>query len=560
LFIVFAQYLDNFPEDLPMTLADFLVPRFAALWIAIIGLCLTIFLFFFSGISIFWIAFFAFFTVVGWHDLRQTSRAVLRNYPIMGHVRYLVEFIRPEIRQYLLEDDNEAVPYSRQNRSLIYARAKNQEDAMAFGTTKDVYAERYEWINHSINAVKIDGWDFRVTVGAQRAKPYSASILNISAMSFGALSGNAITALNLGAKKGGFAHDTGEGAISPYHRQGGDLIWEIGSGYFGCRTKEGKFDAEKFAINAQDPHVKMIEIKISQGAKPGSGGILPAAKVSAEIAATRGISMGEDCISPAIHSAFTTPLELVAFIEQLRNLSGGKPVGFKLCVGHPWEFFAICKAMLETGITPDFIVVDGSEGGTGAAPLEFADHIGMPLQQGLMIVHNALVGLGLRDKICIGASGKVSSAFEIAKYIALGADWCNAARAFMFALGCIQSRSCHTGRCPTGVATQDARRQRALVVDEKGERVKNYHNNTLKAFSRMLGSAGLYSPRELHPRHIVHRLNAYEAKQYSELFRVIRPGELLTNPDAHPLFRHHWALARSDSFAPNIENARRASD
>jgi glutamate synthase domain-containing protein 2 len=543
-----------------MKLSDFMVSRYCAIWAAVIGLVASAILWLIKDISIIWLGFFALMTWIGYHDITQRSRSILRNYPIMGHIRFLVELIRPEIRQYLLEADDDAIPYSRESRALIYARSKNQEDARPFGTTKDVYAGRYEWINHSIAAKKLTEWDFRVTIGGDRAKPYSASILNISAMSFGALSANAISALNQGAKKGGFAHDTGEGAISPYHRQGGDLIWELGSGYFGCRTADGKFDPEKFAQLSQEDCVKMIEIKISQGAKPGSGGILPGAKVTAEIASTRGVPVGQDCLSPATHSAFSTPLELIAFIEKLRELSGGKPVGFKLCIGHPWEFFSICKAMLETGITPDFIVVDGSEGGTGAAPVEFTDHIGMPLQEGLMIVHNALVGLGLRDKIRIGASGKVSSAFEVAKYLALGADWCNAARAFMFALGCIQSRSCHTGKCPTGVATQDARRQRALVVDEKGERVKNYHNNTMKALANMLGSAGLSSPSELHPRHIVHRLSAHETKQYSQIFRVIRPGELLTNPDVHPLFKHHWALARSDSFAPNVENMRRAAD
>ena len=377
-------------------------------------------------------------SLIGAHDLLQSHHAVLRNYPILGHIRYLVETIRPEIRQYLLEADNDALPFSRSQRSLIYARAKGEHSDKPFGTLIDVYENGYEFIGHSSRPMPESNPDeFRITIGNEQCtKPYSSSILNISAMSFGSLSANAISALNGGAAKGHFAHDTGEGGISPYHRKhGGDLIWEIGSGYFGCRDKDGNFNPERFAANAASDQVKMIEIKLSQGAKPGHGGILPGAKVTPEIAATREVEEGVDCISPSRHGAFTTPVEMMQFIGQLRELSGGKPVGFKLCVGHPWEFMGIVKAMLETKIIPDFVVVDGGEGGTGAAPVEFADHIGMPLREGLLFVHNALTGAGLRDKVRIGASGKIVSAFDIARVLALGADWANSARGFMFAIG-----------------------------------------------------------------------------------------------------------------------------
>ncbi|MDP1776732.1 MAG: FMN-binding glutamate synthase family protein, partial [Moraxellaceae bacterium] len=372
--------------------------------------------------------------------------------------------------------DTETIPFSRAQRSLVYQRAKNVIDKKAYGTLTDVYEEHYEWINHSVQTVNIENHDFRVTIGEYNCKqPYSLSIYNISAMSFGALSANAILALNKGAKLGGFAHDTGEGSISRYHREnGGDLIWEIGSGYFGCRNEDGTFNAERFAENACDPQVKMIEIKLSQGAKPGHGGILPAAKVTKEIAEARGVPEGVDCVSPSCHSAFSTPVELMHFIARLRELSGGKPVGFKLCIGHPWEFFAICKAMIKTNITPDYIVVDGAEGGTAAAPVEFTDHLGTPMHEGLVLVHNTLVGLNLRDRVKIGAGGKVISAFDIARTMALGADWCNSGRGFMFALGCLMAQTCHTGRCPTGVATQSWLRQRALDPDDKGNRVFHF--------------------------------------------------------------------------------------
>ncbi|MBF4209655.1 FMN-binding glutamate synthase family protein [Pseudomonas donghuensis] len=495
----------------------------------------------------------ALLSLVGLNDLRQSQHAVRRNYPILGNIRYLIETIRPEIRQYLLEGDDDKLPFSRAQRSLVYARAKNESAEKAFGTLNDVYRPGFEFISHSMLPVETpDPASFRISIGGPQCRqPYSASIFNISAMSFGALSANAIGALNKGAKLGRFAHDTGEGSISPYHREhGGDLIWEIGSGYFGCRTAEGRFDPQRFAEQARDPQVKMIEVKLSQGAKPEHGGILPGHKVSAEIAATRGVLMGEDCISPAAHSAFRSPVQLLEFMAQLRQLSGGKPVGFKFCLGHPWEFMGIAKAMLVTGIVPDFIVVDGKEGGTGAAPREFSDNIGVPMREGLMFVHNTLVGLNLRDKIRIGAGGKIISAFDIASVLAIGADWVNSARGFMFAIGCIQSQSCHTNKCPTGVATQDPLRQRALVVPEKADRVYSFHRNTLHALGEMLAAAGLEHPSELKPKHLVRRISASEIRLFSQLHVFLKPGELLSGAIDSEFYARMWRMARSDSFEP----------
>lgn len=497
-----------------------------------------------------WVLLFLFLTGLGIRDTRQTRHSVLRNYPVIGHLRYLFEFIRPEIRQYFIEGDNEAAPFSRQQRSLVYQRAKGAQDKRPFGTQMDVGAQGYEWINHSLQPTQLASHDFRVTIGEDCAQPYSASVFNISAMSFGALSANAILALNAGAKAGGFAHDTGEGSISAHHRQhGGDLIWEIGSGYFGCRHADGRFSEERFSAAARDPQVKMIELKLSQGAKPGHGGVLPGPKVTPEIADARGVAVWEDCVSPAAHSAFSTPVGMMRFIARLRELSGGKPVGFKLCIGHPWEWFAIAKAMLETGITPDFIVVDGAEGGTGAAPVEFTDHVGAPLQEGLLLVHNTLVGLNLRSRIKLGCAGKVVSAFDIARMMALGADWCNAARGFMFALGCIQSQSCHTGHCPTGVATQDPHRQKALMVPSKAERVLQYHQNTLKALKELVQAAGLRHPGEVSALHIVRRCSDHQVKLLANLLPFVRPGALADGEMPHAVFRLYWPMANPHSFA-----------
>ena len=498
--------------------------------------------------------------VTGARDVRQRRHSVLRNYPVIGHLRFLFEFIRPEMRQYFIEGDNEAAPFSRQQRSLVYQRAKGDPDKRPLGTQLDVQAEGYEWINHSLQPTRLASHDFRVTIGANCAQPYEASIFNISAMSFGALSGAAIRALNGGALRGNFAHDTGEGSISVHHRaQGGDLIWEVASGYFGCRNADGTFNAALFAQHATEPQVKMIEIKLSQGAKPGHGGVLPGPKVTREIADARGVEIGVDCISPASHSAFSTPIEMLQFIAQLRELSGGKPVGFKFCVGHPWEWFAVAKAMLETGLLPDFIVVDGGEGGTGAAPLEFTDHVGAPLQEGLLLVHNTLVGLNLRDKIRIGCAGKVVSAFDIARMMALGANWCNSARGFMFALGCIQSQSCHTDHCPTGVATQDPLRQKALVVPSKIERVHNFHLHTLEALKELVQAAGLKHPNEITANHVVRRVAGDKVKLLANHLQFIAPGSLLAAARGeiawpHNVYEVYWPIARADSFAPGPAN------
>ncbi len=487
---------------------------------------------------------------VGLRDITQTKQAIRRNYPLLAHFRFFFEYIRPEMRQYFIESDNEATPFSRASRSLVYQRAKKDSDKRPFGTQLDVYEAGYEWINHSISPTVVPTSDFRITIGERAAQPYSASVFNVSAMSFGALSANAIRALNRGAKAGGFAHDTGEGSISRYHREyGGDLIWELGSGYFGCRTADGRFDAVRFAEQAQDPQVKMVELKLSQGAKPGHGGVLPGPKVTPEIAEARGVAIGVDCVSPAKHSVFSTPIEMLEFIARMRELSGGKPAGMKLAIGHPWEFFAIAKAMVKTGITPDFIVVDGSEGGTGAAPVEFTDHVGVPLREALMLVHNTLVGVGLRDRIKVGASGKIITAFDIAKTMAMGADWCNSARGFMFALGCIQAQSCHTGTCPTGVTTQDALRQRALVVPTKAERVYEFHRSTLYALSELLAAAGLQHPQDLKPEHIIRRISSTEVSSLAGLYKFLRPGELLDDTAEHKVFAYYWGKARAESFA-----------
>ena len=493
-------------------------------------------------------------TLIGVLDVCQNKRAIRRNYPILGNLRYLIQSIRPEIRQYFIEGDIEKLPFSKNQRALVYARAKNEDADKPFGTLLDVYGNGFEFIGHAITPAKpSDPASFRITIGGpQCTAPYSASIFNISAMSFGSLSANAIRALNRGAHLGNFAHDTGEGSISRYHRQeGGDLIWELGTGYFGCRNAEGLFDAERFAQQAQLPQVKMVEIKLSQGAKPGHGGILPKHKITPEIAETRGVPMDRDCVSPATHSTFSTPLELMAFISQLRSLSQGKPVGFKLCVGHPWEFMGIVKAMLQTGVYPDFIVVDGKEGGTGAAPPEFTNHIGLPLREGLLFVHNTLVGANLRQHIRLGASGKIISAFDIASVLAIGADWVNSARGFMFALGCIQSQSCHTNRCPTGIATQDPLRQHGLDVTDKAERVYNFHQNTLKAFAELLAAAGLEHPNQITPRHLAQRTSNTQIKLVSQLHTFLEPGALLKEEVSDPFYATLWKMAQAETFTPN---------
>jgi glutamate synthase domain-containing protein 2 len=513
-----------------------------------------------SAALIFWSAWFlvpfalaAALSALGIWDMLQTKHSLRRNYPILANIRFILEKIRPEIRQYFLESDLDGTPFNRSKRAVVYQRAKSQLDKRPFGTQQDVYGADYEWINHSLAPRPVTSHDFRVTIGGPQCRqPYSHSLFNISAMSFGSLSANAIRALNKGAKLGNFAHDTGEGGFSRYHREfGGDIVWEVASGYFGCRNADGSFSAERFAETAADPQIKMIEIKLSQGAKPGHGGVLPGAKVSPEIAAARGVPQGIDCISPARHSAFATPVEMMRFIATLRELSNGKPVGFKLCIGHPWEFMAICKAMLETGIRADFVVIDGKEGGTGAAPLEFTDHVGTPLREGLSFAHNCLVGAGLRDGIRIGAAGRIITAFDIARTIALGADWCNAARGFMFALGCIQSQSCHTDKCPSGIATQDPTRQKGLIVPDKAERVHRFHDNTLAALAELVGAAGLDHATDIGPHHILQRVSQSEVCSFAEIYPPLAPGSLL-NGSANGRYASNWAMADPHSFTARV--------
>ncbi len=486
--------------------------------------------------------------LLGLYDITQKSHSILRNFPVLGHMRFLLEEIRPEIYQYFVESDTSGRPFSREQRTVVYSRAKNTRDTIPFGTVEEVYETGYEWVNHSLSPKKMEHGDVRVMIGGPECKqPYSSSILNISAMSFGALSKNAVIALNQGAKMGSFSHNTGEGGVSPYHLQGGDLVWQVGTGYFGCRDKEGKFCSDRFTDNSSREQIKMIEIKLSQGAKPGHGGILPAAKLTEEIAKIREVPMGLDVDSPPGHSAFSNPLELMEFISKLRELSGGKPIGFKLCVGKRREFIAICKAMQETGILPDFINVDGGEGGTGAAPMEFSNHIGTPLVEGLIFVHNVLVGYDLREKIKVVSSGKMTSGFGLVKRLALGADICNSARAMMMALGCIQARKCNSNVCPVGVATQDKSLYGALVPEDKSRRVNNYHKNTVDSACQIMGAMGLGSATELRPWHLMRRIEAYEIRNFSEIYEYIEAGSLLQKNKPESYARACDA-ARSDSF------------
>ena len=487
--------------------------------------------------------------LVGVHDLVQRRHSILRNYPIIGHARFLLEEIRPEIQQYFVESNTEGRPFDRVTRDLMYDRAKGNHGEKPFGTQRDVNEVGYEFVAHSLQAKpKPDGEVPKVHIGGPKcSKPYNIAMLNVSAMSFGSLSGNAIEALNGGAALGGFAHDTGEGSISVHHRKfGGDLIWEIASGYFGCRDDAGNFDPVSFKERATLDQVKMISIKISQGAKPGLGGLLPGAKVNAEVSEARGVPIGQTIVSPPAHTAFRTPLELIDFIDQLRQLSGGKPIGFKLCIGSKREFLSICKAMVERDDGPDFIIVDGSEGGTGAGPVEFEDYLGMPLTEGLMFVHNALVGAGVRDHVKIGASGKVASGIDIVKRVCQGADFTLAARAMMFAIGCIQAQKCHTNHCPVGVATQDPWRARALDVDDKKQRVFQYQQRTVNSAYQIISSMGLDSFDQLTPRKLFRRVDPQTTKTYTDLYEWLEPGELLTNPRLS--WKRDWQVAQAESF------------
>ncbi|WP_166822580.1 FMN-binding glutamate synthase family protein [Brevibacterium limosum] len=482
------------------------------------------------------------------YDLLQRRHSILRNYPVVGHLRFLLETLRPELQQYFIERNWDGRPFDRDIRSLVYERAKGIHGELAFGTERDVNSVGYEFLIHSTAPVAVPDRTPRVQVGGPDcAKPYSMALLNVSAMSFGSLSPNAVRALNRGADLGGFAHDTGEGGISDYHLEnGGDLVWEIGSGYFGARTDNGDFDPSQFADQSSRDQVKCVSLKLSQGAKPGIGGVLPAAKVNAEIARTRGVPQGEKCVSPAAHSVFSTPVELIEFIARMRELSGGKPTGFKLCVGSRTDVLAICKAMLEVGTAPDFIIVDGSEGGTGAAPLEYEDHVGTPLTDGLLTVHNALVGTGLRDRIRIGASGKVAAGNDIVKRLIQGADYTNSARAMMMAVGCIQAQICHTGQCPVGVTTQDPKRQRALHVGDKSERVRNYQEATVQQAVEIMASMGVSDPTELSPHQLHRNIGRNEHVSYAELYDWLGPGELLAQPPES--WSSDWSRADAGTF------------
>ncbi|MFT5331108.1 MAG: glutamate synthase domain-containing protein 2 [Parasphingorhabdus sp.] len=482
-------------------------------------------------------------------DFVQTRHSLRRNYPLIARFRWLFEDLRPYLRSYIVESDLDGRPFNKDERALAYARSKNEISTHPFGTELDVYSDEYEWLSHSIVPNDAVPEELRIMIGGpQCTKPYSAAILNISAMSFGSLGGNAIEALNMGAKKGGFYHDTGEGSYSKYHaKHGGDIVWELGSGYFGCRDADGHFDDEKFRATATLDQIKMIEIKLSQGAKPGHGGVLPGTKVTKEIAETRGVPAGENCISPVAHSAFSTPLEMLAWAARLREMSGGKPVGIKLCVGQPHEVFAIIKAMLESNILLDFIVVDGAEGGTGAAPVELSNRVGMPLREGLILVRNALVGAGLKDRIRLGAAGKVVSGAGLAINMAVGADWCNAARAFMFSLGCVQSMKCHTGDCPTGVATQDPFRQRGLVIGDKAERVYQFQKQTVSALRDIVVAMGLENPWQIRPHHLHERLNSAKSSSIDYIYPFLENRVLIEAPDDTP-YAQYWAAAQTSSF------------
>lgn len=488
--------------------------------------------------------------LIGLYHSLQTRHTVLRNFPLIGYGRYLMEMVRPEVQQYFIETSTDAYPVEREYRDVIYQRAKGELETRPYGTHRDVYSPGYEWAAHSVAPRSLAQPLAPVTIGADAcSRPYRASLLNISAMSFGSISRNAVQALNRGARKGGFAHNTGEGGISSHHLQpGGDLIWQLGTAYFGCRSEDGGFDPQQYRRMAARDSVRMTEIKLSQGAKPGHGGVLPGVKVNAEIARARGVPEGKTIVSPPGHSAFSTPLELLAFIAQLRELSGGKPVGIKICIGHPGDLFALCRAMLETDILPDFITVDGGEGGTGAAPLEFSNSVGMPAHDALVLVHGALRGVGLRDRVKIIASGKIFTGFHIVRALALGADLCASARAMMLALGCIQSLRCNTNRCPTGVTTQNPALEYGLHVAEKSERVYRYHRGTLRGVVDLLESMGLETPQQLCPRHIYRRTATLGAAHYGEIYPILEPGQLREERNLPEHLHEAWRRSRPDRW------------
>jgi glutamate synthase domain-containing protein 2 len=489
---------------------------------------------------------------MGFADMVQTKQSIKRNFPLLGRLRYVFEDMRPKIQQYFVESDTDGSPINRNERSVIYQRAKKQIDTIPFGTQLNVYAEGYEWMTHSIAPLdhhKI-AHSPRIVFGGSKCKqPYAASVLNISAMSFGSLSGNAVEALNAGAKIGGFAHNTGEGGISPHHtKNGGDLIWQVGTGYFGARDEAGNFSADAFSKNAARPEVKMIEIKLSQGAKPGHGGILPAKKNTPEIAAIRLVKPGTTVFSPPFHSAFTTPIELIKFVEKLRELSGGKPVGFKLCIGKKSEFLGLCKAMVQLNSYPDFITIDGGEGGTGAAPPEFTNFVGMPFLDALAFADDALRGFGIRDQMKIIGSGKILTGFHMLRAMALGADTCNSARAMMMALGCIQALECNRNTCPTGVATQDPVLVNGLVIDDKKVRVANFHKHTVDSFVELLAAAGIDTPEKINRSHVYRRVFMNMVKTYEEIYPAVPEGSLLDGGDSPIEFDIYMQRASAQNF------------
>ena len=489
---------------------------------------------------------------LGMRDALQRQHTILRNFPLIGHARYLMEIARPEIQQYFIELNIDAYPIEREYRSLVYQRAKGELETQPFGTQREVYCIGYEWAAHAVAPVEPLEHEPRLRFGGPDCvQPYSSSVLNISAMSFGALSKNAVLALNRGAKQGGFAHNTGEGGVSPFHlAPGGDLIWQIGTGYFGCRTGDGRFDPDRFADQAQCDQIRMIELKLSQGAKPGHGGILPACKVTEEIARIRGVPVGQTVISPPGHTAFSTPIGLIQFIAELRRLSGGKPVGFKLCVGRRIDLLAICKAMVETGIAPDFIAVDGGEGGTGAAPLEFSNSLGMPMREAIVLVHSMLRGVGLRDSVRVVASGKILTGFHMVRAMALGADVCASARGMMLALGCIQALRCNMNSCPTGVTTQNPALMHGLDVTDKGQRVARFHAGTVRSYLEIIAAMGLRSTSEIRPQHIFRRVSNMRVQHFGEIYPLLEPGQLLDGPvSTDQTVQAEWESARPDRWS-----------
>ena len=492
----------------------------------------------------------------GFYDANQKTHAIVRNFPILGRGRYLMEALRPGIQQYFIESNTDGTPINRIDRSVVYQRAKKVTDTTPFGTQLNLYGEGYEWMNHSIAA--LDPHELnehpRVTVGTPDCpNPYSCSIFNVSAMSYGSLSSAAIESLNGGAKIGDFAHNTGEGGISPYHlAHGGDLIYQIGTGYFGSRAPDGNFSWEEFTKRAAEPTVKMIELKLSQGAKPGHGGILPGKKNTPEIAKIRGVKSGTTVNSPPFHKEFNSPRGLIEMIGRMKEISG-KPIGFKLCVGRKSEFLAICKAMIELNIMPDFIAVDGGEGGTGAAPVEFSNSVGMPYREGLAFVYDALIGFNLKKHIKIIASGKVMTSFDIFRALALGADAAYSARAMMLALGCIQALECNKNNCPTGVATQDPKLMKGLVVSDKKVRVANFHHETVKNFVELLAAAGLENADKINRTHVYRRITMNTIKRYDEIYPYLTPGSLLNEDTIPEKWKRYMLEADASTFMTDLQ-------